>query len=251
MRAIFSLFGPLEVVLSGDVVFLDFVDLVTEQLRLFGDSVEDLGPKSLHEAFIEDSQVVLELEVHLFFLVGCVIFGVLLFHQGLLPWRFQELVHRKSGLRLLMHHIHLLQVTEFAGLLVVGKAICTQIILVEDILNFLETHVRILHLQFELQVFLVLVELLLLLVELSDLLALVFILFVQVQEVIYDGRLQVRNLALLKLDAQLGRNLNNELGRNPRGVRCVAFGLLLLLDVLLHSLLYVLLLEKPIISAVE
>lgn len=134
----------------------------------------------------------------------------------------------------------------------VGKAIGTQIILVEDILNFLETHVRILHLQFELQVFLVLVELLLLLVELSDLLALVFILFVQVQEVIDDGRLQIRNLTLLQLDAELGCNLNYELGRNARGIRCVAFvGLLLLLDVLLDSLLNVFLLEKPIISAVE
>ena len=83
----------------------------------------------------------------------------------------------------------------------VSKTICTPVILVEDILNFLETHVRILHLQLELQVFLVLVELLLLLVELSDLLALVFILFVQIKKVIYDGRLQISDLALLQLDA--------------------------------------------------
>lgn len=193
----------------------------------------------------------LELEVHLFFLVGCVIFSVLLLHQGLLSWRFQELIHSKRRLRLLVDHIHLLQVAEFAGLLVVSKAVCTQIILVEDILNFLETHVRILHLQLELQVFLVLIELLLLLVELSDLLALVFVLFVQIQEVVYDGRLEIRDLALLQLDAQLGRNLDYELGRDPSGIRCVAFGLLLLLDVLLDSLLNVLLLEEAIITAVE
>ena len=192
----------------------------------------------------------LELEVHLFFLVGCVIFGVLLFHHRLLPWRFQELAHCQSGLCLLGHHIHLLQVREFGGLLVVGEAICTQIILVEDILNFLETHVWILHLQLELQVFLVLVELLLLLFELGDLLTLVFILLVQVQEVIYDGRLQVCDLTLLELDAQLGCNLNNELGRDPSGVGSVTFGLLLLLDVLLDSLLNVFLLEKPVISTV-
>ena len=137
----------------------------------------------------------LKLEVHLFFLVGCVIFAILLLHQRLLPWRFQELIHRKGGFRLLLDHVHLLKV------LVVSKTICTPVILVEDILNFLETHVRILHLQLELQVFLVLVELLLLLVELSDLLALVFILFVQIKKVIYDGRLQISDLALLQLDA--------------------------------------------------